>query len=85
MGAGAAVIGASTMEQSTADQHDLLLAIPAANEPPAMNGPWGGVSFFYAPGPPVRARAGRFRLVFDSGGNVACYAQTQPKVTIPTR
>lgn len=71
VGAGAAVIGGSTVEQSTADQHDLLLAIPASAKAPVMNGPWGGVSFLYTPGPPVLARAGRFRLVFDGNGNVS--------------
>src|SRR5438128_2580596 len=70
VGAGAAVIGASTVEQSTADQHDLLLAIPAGTKAPVMSGPWGGVSFLYTPGPPVLSRAGRFRLMFDGSGNV---------------
>jgi len=47
--AGVALVGASTVEQSTADQHDLLLAIPAATKAPTMSGPWGGVSFLYTP------------------------------------
>lgn len=70
MGAGAAVIGGSTLEQSAADQHDLLIGVPAPAKAPTMSGPWGGVSFLYSPGPPVFARAGRFRLVFDASGNV---------------
>lgn len=70
LGAGAAVIGGSTVEQSTADQHDLLLAVPAATKAPVMSGPWGGVSFLYNPEPSVFARAGRFRLMFDAAGNV---------------
>ncbi len=70
LGAGAAIVGASTLEQSTADQHDLMLALPAATETVNMTGPWGGVSFLYTPGPPLLARAGRFRLVFDARGNV---------------
>jgi uncharacterized protein (TIGR03437 family) len=69
IGAGAAVIGGSTLEQSTADQHDLLLAVPAATKAPVMSGPWGGLTFLYSPGPPLLARAGRFRLVFDANGN----------------
>jgi hypothetical protein len=68
--AGAALVGASTVEQSTADQHDLLLAIPAATKAPVMSGPWGGVTFLYTAGPPVLSRAGRFRLMFDGSGNV---------------
>src|SRR6266567_5844008 len=55
LGAGTAVIGASTLEQSTADRHDLMLAVPAATKPVAMSGPWGGVSFLYTPGPPILA------------------------------
>src|SRR5579872_23745 len=70
LGAGAAVIGGSTLEQSTADQHDLFIGIPAATKTPAMNGAWGGVSFLYSPSPSLVARAGRFRLAFDDGGNV---------------
>jgi uncharacterized protein (TIGR03437 family) len=76
LGAGAAVVGASTLEQSTADQHDLMLAVPAATRAVAMNGSWGGVSFLYTPGPPVVARAGRFRLMFDGSGNVNSTAWT---------
>ena len=71
LAAGAALIGGSTVEQSTAYQHDLLLAVPAATTTPTLNGPWGGVSFLYTPGPPVLARAGRFRLMFDGSGNVS--------------
>jgi uncharacterized protein (TIGR03437 family) len=76
LGAEASVVGASTLEQSTADQHDLMLAVPAATKPAAMSGPWGGVSFLYTPGPPILARAGRFRLVFDTAGNVNSTAWT---------
>lgn len=76
LGAGVAVIGASTLEQSTAYQHDLMIAIPAATQMPVMNGPWGGVSFLYTAGPPPLARAGRFRLMFDAAGNVTSTAWT---------
>jgi uncharacterized protein (TIGR03437 family) len=71
LGAGAAVIGGSTLEQSTADQHDLLLAVPPATKAPVMSGAWGGLTFLYTPGPPVVARAGRFRLIFDAAGNAS--------------
>jgi len=76
VGAGFAVVGGSTMEQSTVDQHDFLLAIPAAAKAANMSGPCGGVSVLYTPGPPALARAGRFRLVFDTSGNVASTAWT---------
>ncbi len=70
LGAGAAVIGGSTVDQNTVDLHDLLLAVPAPTQAPAMAGPWGGVSLLYTPGPPLFARAGRFRLAFDAAGSV---------------
>ncbi len=70
LAAGVAMMGGSTIEQSTADRHDLLLALPAPTQSPAIAGAWGGVTFLYSPGPPALARAGRFRLVFDSNGNV---------------
>lgn len=70
LSAGATTIGGSTLEQSVAYRHDLLLAIPAATQPPVMKGAWGGVTFLYTPGPPLLARAGRFRFVFDTNGNV---------------
>src|SRR5205814_1194468 len=71
-----ALLGASTVDQATAEQHDLMLAVPAAARAVAMSGPWGGVSFLYTPGPPLLARAGRFRLLFDAGGNVNSTAWT---------
>src|SRR5215472_15048326 len=37
LAAGAALLGGSTLELSTADQHDMLLAVPAATSAPAMN------------------------------------------------
>jgi uncharacterized protein (TIGR03437 family) len=67
---GVTMIGGSTLEQSAAYKHDLLLAIPAAAQPPVMQGAWGGITFLYTPGPPLVARAGRFRFVFDANGNV---------------
>jgi uncharacterized protein (TIGR03437 family) len=63
-------IGASTLEQSVADRHDLLLAVLAPTKPPAMTGAWGGLTFMYAPGPPLLVRAGRFRFLFDASGKV---------------
>jgi uncharacterized protein (TIGR03437 family) len=70
LSAGLAMIGGSTLEQSVAYRHDLLLAISAGAQPPAMKGAWGGITFLYSPGPPLLARAGRFRLVFDTSGTV---------------
>ena len=67
--AGVALIGGSTLEQSTADRHDLLIALPAPSSPPAMAGNWGGVTYLYAPGTAPFARAGRFRFAFDASGN----------------
>ena len=59
--AGTALIGGSTLEQSAANQHDLLLAIPAATQAPVMCGPWGGLTYLYTPGP-------RFESRFRSSG-----------------
>jgi len=70
LSAGSTMIGGSTPEQSVAYRHDLLLAIAAGSQPPAIKGAWGGATFLYSPGPPLLARAGRFRLVFDANGNV---------------
>jgi len=70
LSAGSTMIGGSTLEQSVAYRHDLLLAIAAGSQPPAIKGAWGGATFLYSPGPPLLARAGRFRLVFDANGNV---------------
>jgi transposase len=66
----AVIYNGTTLEQSTADRHDMLLAVPVATNPPAMAGTWGGITFLYTPGPPVLARAGRFRLSFNANGNV---------------
>ena len=70
LSAGSITIGASTLEQSVADRHDLLLAVTAPTKPPVMTGSWGGLTFLYSPGPPVLARAGRFRFLFDASGKV---------------
>ena len=70
LSAGSRMIGGSTLEQSVAYRHDLLLAISAGTQPPVLTGAWGGVTFLYSPGPPLLARAGRFRFVFDTNGNV---------------
>jgi hypothetical protein len=70
LSAGSITIGASTLEQSVADRHDLLLAVMAPTKPPVMTGSWGGLTFLYTPGPPVLARAGRFRFLFDASGKV---------------
>ena len=70
LSANSSIIGGSTLEQSVAYRHDLLLAIAAGAQPPAIKGAWGGATFLYSPGPPLLARAGRFRLVFDTNGNV---------------
>src|SRR6266567_2596941 len=64
------LIGGSTLELSVAYRHDLLLAISAGTQPPAIKGAWGGATFLYSPGPPPLAQSGRFRLVFDANGNV---------------
>src|SRR5260370_21262655 len=64
------MIGGSTLNQSAADRHDLLLAIPVPTRPQAITGTWGGITFLYTPGPPLLARAGRFRFVFQANGNV---------------
>src|SRR5258708_2347388 len=66
LSAGSTTIGASTLEQSTADRPDLLLAVLAPTKPPVMTGAWGGLTFMYTPGPPVLARTGRFRFLFDA-------------------
>ena len=69
--AGARMFGGSTLNEGTADRHDMFLALPAASKAPSMTGNWGGVTFLYTPGPPTFfARAGRFRFSFDASGNV---------------
>src|SRR5260370_1435232 len=68
--AGSTTSGVSTLEQSTADRPDLLLAVLAPKKPPVMTGAWGGLTFLYTPGPPVLARTGRFRFLFDASGNL---------------
>jgi hypothetical protein len=73
---GVTMIGASTLEQSSTDRHDLLVAVPAGSQPPSMKGNWGGITFLYTPGPPLLARAGRFRFVFDATGNVTSTSWT---------
>ncbi len=70
--AGGKLAGGSTLDQSTADRHDLLLALPAATKTPAMAGNWGGVTYLYTPGPPTLfARAGRFRFQFGADGTLS--------------
>ena len=66
LSAGSTMIGGSTLEESVSYRHDLLLAISASTQPPPMTGAWGGITFLYSPGPPLLARAGRFRFVFDN-------------------
>lgn len=69
LSAASTIIGGSTLEQSVAYRHDLLLGVSAGTQPPLIKGAWGGITFLYSPGPPLLARAGRFRLVFDANGN----------------
>lgn len=77
LAAGGRMLGGSTLDQSTAYRHDMLLALPSAAKAPAMAGSWGGVTYLYTPGPPtVFARAGRFRFAFDAGGNVSSTSWT---------
>jgi uncharacterized protein (TIGR03437 family) len=76
LSAGSTMIGGSTLEQSIADRHDLLLAISAGSQPRSMKGNWGGITFLYTPGPPLLARAGRFRFVFDATGNASSTSWT---------
>jgi hypothetical protein len=49
LSAGSTMIGGSTLEQSVAYRHDLLLAISAGVQPPAIKGAWGGATFLYSP------------------------------------
>jgi uncharacterized protein (TIGR03437 family) len=71
LAAGASLIAASTLEQSTAERHDLLLAVPVPTAPPSLPGNWGGISYLYAPGTTTFARAGRFRFVFAADGSTS--------------
>jgi uncharacterized protein (TIGR03437 family) len=71
LAAGVSLIGASTLEQSTAERHDLLLAVPAPSAAPSLVGNWGGISYLYSPGSTTFARAGRFRFVFGADGSTS--------------
>jgi hypothetical protein len=74
LGANGGTIGGSTLEATTAYQHDLLIALQASSASRTvadLNGVWAGVHNMYASGPPPFARAGRFRFQFDGQGKVS--------------
>jgi len=74
LGANAGTVSGSTLEQSTADQHDLLIAVQAPSGTRSvadLNGAWAGVHNAYLPGSSTIARAGRFRFQFDEQGKVS--------------
>src|SRR5262249_51830520 len=53
--------------------------------PPPIRGAWGGITFLYSPGPPLLARAGRFRLVFDASGSVNSTSWTYHQTDLDSR
>ena len=73
-GANGTTVSGSTLEQSSSDQHDLLIAVPASSQTRSaadLTGAWAGVHNTYIPGTTPVARAGRFRFQFDGQGKLA--------------